>query len=350
MEAVKVFTEMGFMDLHLPNSKKELTLGQHIELSKINLDIQALNQELEECKFRLEIEDVLEDDDEIIYDETYFNADKALINRKLQEQYEKILRAVVSSDEDFIIDIIPHKLLKEVAEHITVEKEFGILYKFDFPQAMQPDIEELEQEKENIINFYARQNIKLKEAGEEPLKITLEDSKRIDKIEQDIELCRKGTFILIPAERILFETRIRLDTLNKTLPSLTQDVKDNIENSGLTLEEYLKTLISWEELETRKDMEERLALEGKLKQYLHEHQAGVYERSADIIAHICIPEGQKYSMTKAQKRVPYFKELDLATVDSILGFFLKLREHLTLDTAISLMIQENPELKKHANI
>lgn len=346
----KVMTSVGEVELKLPDSKSEITLRQSIRLSELKLQEHLLLQELEEFKLRLEVEDVLDDDPNTVYSVVHFTADKAKIVNKLEEVYADILRAILGEEEDYLVDVLPYKTLYALSHKISVESETPAISHFYFPEATKPDIEALEREKHEILSFYSKSNERLKKANKKPIAISLKDNKRIYEIDKQIEVLKIGRFNVLPAERIMFETRIHLDTIKKTLATIPPAVKANLDKSGVSLDQYIKELIHWEELETLKEKKERFKLEAELKKYIREYESGICDRAAKIISHVCVPEGMTYSSSKASARTQHFLNLDMNTVDGILSFFLLLRKISTKDTALSLMKKENPKLRKLRNM
>lgn len=304
MKVIDVPDKGELVEFTIPDSFKEITLRQMCnyhqyteELEEIDLKFADLRSDLEYRQMEVEMEgaelDVFELGDwEARECELLLEKSKAIRNQIL---------SITPSSEHQKVNSLSHLALSVMRDMLMLPERQTAdpIAEFYLPKGVIPDIQALEEKKQEF-----DPNVHIDEVA---------------KIDVQINRIQEGKFLALPMAEVIFEAKLKVDKVLKTLPSMDESLLQVLEEKGMTLEQYVSES---QDSMTPEELEEKIKHMQAIKTHWAMFKAKKVESAAALLSHVCVPDHTDYDYGLSEKRIPYFLDLDMHTVEGLLAFFL----------------------------
>lgn len=317
--------EGDLVEFHIPSSKKEITLSQLLEKIKLEDELGQLESELLELEMYLSFGDKNGE----AYTEEDFNIDSALKQQQIFLLYADMLKIFLPEPQHEYLYKIPYAELGILSGHIMkgyeedqgeVEPEFS----FVSHEICSIDIEKYKEELKSLSRLY--------------------DWKKVRDIKKRIKVLKRGVVMAVPARQVMLKTRIVTDKIQENYPKMSEDLQKSLDvkSEDMTHEELVKLYkdIKGTEFKSLKEFKSLNDQSRAIARYFKKYEEGYYESASKLLSHICVPITEDYDYKMAEARSDKFNSLTLDVVDSLLAFFLLMRDSLTASMGSSLALQK----------
>lgn len=287
-----------------PDQLTEITLGQLLEKSRLEEEKADMDGYVMELMMYKEFG---EDEDGKEFGEDEFNLAFVPVSEKIYDNIISQLSLFLSTDQARQLEDIPYTELPLLLEDLVFEQEVD--------EVKDPEI---------IFTSHEICAVDIKRINQ-----TLKDEYLLPEEEQklkfELQTLQKGKLILIPAKDVMFQSRIATDNIQKQLPQIPKEIREDMEEEGLSMVDLYNKIINTEYTSIKQYKQHNRRAKA-IASYVKKYETGYYDMAPKLLSHVCIPVGLEYHFEHAEARSEAFKTLDVFLVKQLLAFFLHMND------------------------